>query len=366
MSKQIQDAYIVAATRTPVAKRNGMFKSVRPDDMLAHVLAAVVAKVPGLDAHEIGDVIVGCAMPEAEQGMNVARIGLLLAGFPDTIPGITNASISEFDQRYRIIEKKILGGNLNFDYRLGDATQLHQIVVNLVMNSITHGFEGMDTGHIRIVATPLDGQLTLSYSDDGRGMNAEKLRAKALEKGLINNEEANTMDERQSYNLVFLPGFSMASQISDVSGRGVGMDVVRTNIQKLNGSIDIRSSMGKGTTFIISLPLTLAIIDGMVVRVGGEQFILPTLSVVTSTRPREDDWSPRAPEAAPRPRRASRYADAYEPYEPYQPYEPPRRDSYVPPPDTHLPYSNVRYRGDVDGGDGYNDDDENRRYRRPR
>ena len=89
MSKQIQDAYIVAATRTPVAKRNGMFKSVRPDDMLAHVLAAVVARVPGLDATEIGDVVVGCAMPEAEQGMNVARIGLLLAGLPNTVPGIT-------------------------------------------------------------------------------------------------------------------------------------------------------------------------------------------------------------------------------------------------------------------------------------
>ena len=87
--KQIQDAYIVAATRTPVAKRNGMFRSVRPDDMLAHVLKAVVAKVPGLDASEIGDVIVGCAMPEAEQGMNVARIGLLLAGLPNTVPGIT-------------------------------------------------------------------------------------------------------------------------------------------------------------------------------------------------------------------------------------------------------------------------------------
>ena len=89
MNTQIQDAYIVAATRTPVAKRNGMFRSVRPDDMLAHVLAAVVAKVPGLDAREIGDVIVGCAMPEAEQGMNVARIGLLLAGLPNTVPGVT-------------------------------------------------------------------------------------------------------------------------------------------------------------------------------------------------------------------------------------------------------------------------------------
>ncbi|NMG32102.1 acetyl-CoA C-acyltransferase [Aromatoleum evansii] len=89
MSRQIQEAYIVAATRTPVAKRNGLFRSVRPDDMLAHVLTSVVAKVPGLDHKEIGDVIVGCAMPEAEQGMNVARIGLLLAGLPDTVPGIT-------------------------------------------------------------------------------------------------------------------------------------------------------------------------------------------------------------------------------------------------------------------------------------
>ena len=89
MSKQIQDAYIVAATRLPVAKRNGMFRNVRPDDMLAAVIKAVVAQVPGVDPARIGDVIVGCAMPEAEQGMNVARIGALLAGLPITVPGIT-------------------------------------------------------------------------------------------------------------------------------------------------------------------------------------------------------------------------------------------------------------------------------------
>lgn len=89
MNKQIQDAYIVAAVRTPVARRNGAFRHVRPDDLLAHVLRAVLARVPGLDPQEIGDVITGCAMPEAEQGMNVARIGLLLAGLPDTVPGIT-------------------------------------------------------------------------------------------------------------------------------------------------------------------------------------------------------------------------------------------------------------------------------------
>ena len=89
MSKQIQDAYIVAAVRTPVARRNGAFRHVRPDDLLAHVLRAVLARVPGLDPHEIGDVITGCAMPEAEQGMNVARIGVLLAGLPDTVAAQT-------------------------------------------------------------------------------------------------------------------------------------------------------------------------------------------------------------------------------------------------------------------------------------
>ncbi|MFM7461646.1 MAG: beta-ketoacyl synthase N-terminal-like domain-containing protein, partial [Burkholderiales bacterium] len=90
MSKQIQDAYIVAAVRTPVGKApRGMFKNVRPDDMLAHVLKHVIAKVPGLDPHDIGDVVVGCAMPEAEQGMNVARIGVLLAGLPDSVPAVT-------------------------------------------------------------------------------------------------------------------------------------------------------------------------------------------------------------------------------------------------------------------------------------
>jgi acetyl-CoA acyltransferase len=90
MTKQVQDAYIVAATRTPVGKApRGVFRNTRPDDMLAHVIKAVLAQAPGIDPQEIADVIIGCAMPEAEQGMNVARIGLLLAGLPDTVPGVT-------------------------------------------------------------------------------------------------------------------------------------------------------------------------------------------------------------------------------------------------------------------------------------
>ncbi|HCB13295.1 MAG TPA: acetyl-CoA C-acyltransferase, partial [Gammaproteobacteria bacterium] len=89
MRKQTQDAYIVAAVRTPTGKARGVFRNTRPDDLLAHVLRGAVAQCPGLDPQQIGDVIVGCAMPEGEQGMNVARIGLLLAGLPDSVPGMT-------------------------------------------------------------------------------------------------------------------------------------------------------------------------------------------------------------------------------------------------------------------------------------
>lgn len=115
-------------------------------------------------------------------------------------------------------------------------------------------------------------------------MDAERLRSKAVAKGLISDEEASTMDDRQSYNLIFHPGFSMAEQVSDVSGRGVGMDVVRTNIQKLNGTIDIRSQQGKGTTLIISLPLTLAILPVLLVRLGEQPFAVP-LSMVREILP---------------------------------------------------------------------------------
>ena len=124
----------------------------------------------------------------------------------------------------------------------------------------------------------------LVVSDDGRGMNPEKLKAKALEKGLITDEEANAMDERQAFNLIFLPGFSTVEVASDVSGRGVGMDVVKTNIQKLSGSIDIKSVMGKGTSFVISLPLTLAILPVLLVELGDQPFAVP-LSMVREILP---------------------------------------------------------------------------------
>jgi two-component system chemotaxis sensor kinase CheA len=139
---------------------------------------------------------------------------------------------------------------------------------------------------VRLEARQEGDHIVLIIADDGKGMSAERIRAKAIEKGLISEDEANTLDERQSLNLIFLPGFSTKAQISDVSGRGVGMDVVKTNIQKLNGSIDIRSEPGKGSVFIISLPLTLAILPVLLVLLGDQPFALP-LSLVREILPIE-------------------------------------------------------------------------------
>nr|HPR08801.1 chemotaxis protein CheW [Denitromonas sp.] len=166
-------------------------------------------------------------------------------------------------------------------------------IIHLIRNAVDHGVEGKaeresngksEKSILRLEARQEGDHIIILVADDGRGMNAENLRASAVSKGLITDEEANTMDERQSYNLVFLPGFSTAGVVSDVSGRGVGMDVVRTNIQKLNGQIDIKSVAGQGTSFVISLPLTLAILPVLLVRLGDQPLAVP-LSMVREILP---------------------------------------------------------------------------------
>ena len=135
MERQIQDAYIVAATRTPVARRKGMFRNVRPDDLLAHVLKSVMAQAPGLDPALIGDVIVGCAMPEAEQGMNVARIGVLLAGLPNTVPGITiNRFCSSGLQAVADAASQIQLGNA--DVMIAAGTESMTVMTNMMGNKV--------------------------------------------------------------------------------------------------------------------------------------------------------------------------------------------------------------------------------------
>lgn len=171
----------------------------------------------------------------------------------------------------------------------GIIEELNDPLVHMIRNSCDHGIESPEKriakgkpakGTITLDAEQEGNNIVLRISDDGNGIDAEKVKSKALEKGVITPEQAAQMSKRELYQLIFAPGFSTAAVVSAVSGRGVGMDVVRTNIQKLKGVIEIESEITKGTTFIIKLPLTLAIIQGLIVQVENETYALPLSNVV--------------------------------------------------------------------------------------
>lgn len=179
-----------------------------------------------------------------------------------------------------------------------DKTVLEKIsdpLVHLVRNSLDHGMENPEqriksgkpeTGTIKVAAYHKGGNIIITISDDGAGLNIEKIRSKAIEKEFISPDE--DLSEQQIMNLIFLPGFSTASEINDVSGRGVGMDVVNSNIKLLGGAIDVSSIQGKGCTLTIRLPLTMAILDGQLIRVGSQIYILSLLPIVESVQVKPD------------------------------------------------------------------------------
>ncbi len=184
------------------------------------------------------------------------------------------------------IELELRGEETDLDKNLVEA--LADPLVHLVRNSVDHGIEmpadrvaagKPRTGRVVLSADQEGDQILLTISDDGKGLNKEVLRRKAVEKGLMDEEVAGRLSDAEVYNIIFMPGFSTKSEISDISGRGVGMDVVKTRISQLNGSIEIDSELGVGTTIRIKVPLTLAILPTLMVVVGDQRFALPLNSV---------------------------------------------------------------------------------------
>ncbi|MFL9959889.1 chemotaxis protein CheA [Paraburkholderia sediminicola] len=185
----------------------------------------------------------------------------------------------------------------------GQATELDKSLIeriidpltHLVRNSLDHGIETVEarraagkesTGQLVLSAAHHGGNIVIEVSDDGAGLRRDKILAKAAKQGM---QVSETMSDEEVWNLIFLPGFSTAEQVTDVSGRGVGMDVVKRNIQSMGGHVEITSHAGRGSTTRIVLPLTLAILDGMSVKVGNEIFILPLNFVMESLQPQADD-----------------------------------------------------------------------------
>ena len=233
----------------------------------------------------------------------VSQLDLLVSDLQSAVMKTRMQPIGRLFQKYPRIARD-LARNLGKDVELvllGEETEIDKTmiedlsdpIIHLIRNAVDHGVElpaeraangKPEQSTVRLEARQEGDHIVLLIADDGRGINPERIRSKALEKGLITEEEANAMDDRQSCNLIFLPGFSTNDVASDISGRGVGMDVVKTNIHKLNGSIDIKTTPGEGTTFIISLPLTLAILPVLLVELGEQPFAVP-LSMVREIMP---------------------------------------------------------------------------------
>ena len=219
------------------------------------------------------------------------------------------ATFSKMARLVRDVSRKV-GKNVNLVTE-GEDTEIDRNLVNIindplvhmVRNAVDHGIETPEErnklgkpeyGCVQLLAYHSAGSVVVEVRDDGKGLDRDVILAKAREKGLVpgaSDGGERSLSDREIYNMIFAPGFSTAQVVTDVSGRGVGMDVVKKNIESLRGQVEIKSELGSGSIFKMSLPLTLAIIDGMVVRVGCETYVIPTISIVRSTKPKSTDLS---------------------------------------------------------------------------
>jgi two-component system, chemotaxis family, sensor kinase CheA len=242
------------------------------------------------------ELLSGAAGPDCLQALDqaVSQLDLLVGDLQNSVMKTRMQPIGRLFQKYprlardlsrslgKEVELEISGEETELDKTMIE--ELNDPLVHLVRNAVDHGVEdpaertaqGKHTlSVIKLSAQQMGDHIVIEISDDGRGMRPDVLRKKAVEKGLIDADAANALDDKQALHLIFMPGFSTKDQISSVSGRGVGMDVVKTNIQKLNGRIAIASVPGQGSTISISLPLTLAILPVLVVKLAEQAFGLP-------------------------------------------------------------------------------------------
>ena len=219
----------------------------------------------------------------------MVKIGKVFNRFPRVIRDLSKMTGKK-------VRLEIFGEETELDKTLIE--EINDPLVHMVRNSVDHGIEppeereklGKDpTGTITLSAEQEGNNIIISIEDDGRGIDPEKIKAKAIEKGIITPEKAAEMNRNDILNLIFAPGFSTAQKVSNVSGRGVGMDVVKTNVTKLRGVINIETEPGKGSKFIIKLPITLAIIQGLLVKIDTEIVVIPLNTVIEVVRVNRKD-----------------------------------------------------------------------------
>ena len=223
-------------------------------------------------------------LQERVMKIRMQPIGLLWSKLPRIVRDLAG-------QLGKKVELELEGAETELDKTLLEA--IKDPLTHLVRNALDHGIEGPDAresagkppvAKLRLVSSHQSGQVTIVIEDDGRGIDLESIRAKAVEKGLVTQAQVQNMDDRSAMDLLFAPGFSTASQITNVSGRGVGMDVVRSNLERVGGTVSIESELGKGTRVLVRIPLTLAIIPALTIRTGGERYAIPQANLVELVR----------------------------------------------------------------------------------
>lgn len=239
---------------------------------------------------------------------NLAQLAQIVSGLQKITMSMRMVPIkSTFQKMFRLVRDlaknsgkevglEMDGEDTEIDRNVVD--ELYEPLVHMIRNAVDHGIESPEerekegkarNGTIYLRAYHKGGNFVIEIEDDGKGLDKERIIQKAIATNLIARDE--NLSESQIFNLIFHPGFSTAQKVTDVSGRGVGMDVVKKKIEKLRGRLDLHSTPGRGTTVVISLPLTLAIIEGMIVRAGIERYIIPTMAVVESFQPKKEDCS---------------------------------------------------------------------------
>ena len=285
------DAGAVAKAAKPPAETTVRVDTQRLDDIMNMVgeLVLVRNRLATLKAtmndEEVASAVGNLDVVTADLQLAVMKtrmqpIKKVFGRFPRVVRDLARSMKKEIDL-------EMVGEDTDLDKNLVEA--LADPLVHLVRNSVDHGIETPEVreeagkprrGTVLLSAAQEGDHILLSISDDGKGMDPEVLRSKAVEKGMMDNEAAARLDDKECFNLIFAPGFSTKTEISDVSGRGVGMDVVKTRIAQMNGSVEIDSEWGRGSVITIKLPLTLAILPTLMVVLGDQPFALPLASVV--------------------------------------------------------------------------------------
>ncbi len=229
-------------------------------------------------------------------GLQRASMGLRMIPIKQTFQRMSRLVRDLSKAAGKAVSVEMEGEDTEIDRNMVD--EIYNPLVHMIRNSIDHGLEvpadrlragKPEKGLIRLSAYHRGGNIVIEITDDGRGLNKEKILEKAIKNRVVQSGEGLT--DAEIYRLIFLPGLSTAEKVTDISGRGVGMDVVKQAVEKLRGKIEIESKIGEGTTFITRFPLTMAIIDGMIVKVGPERYILPTTAIRQALRPTRESYN---------------------------------------------------------------------------